>query len=511
MKDPEIISQPMNIFIRITICFVLGLLLSLGIVQILNLLGLVKNFFLVHLVEFFFLLIVTVPLMYISIHKDLKKERAFAKMAYHDALTDLPNRRYFMKKLDEIALITHKNRQSFAVMIIDLDRLKVVNDTLGHAKGDLLIQLAAQRIRNSIGEKGFVARNGGDEFSVILTCKENLEMVVRETAQRILNALEQPFNLNGYSFRTTGSIGISLFPKDTVNVTELLQFADMALYSVKQHGRNHFAFFHLGMKKISDERRFLENALYDALQNEEFILHYQPKQCLKTNRIIGIEALIRWNHPKLGMLMPSQFITIAEETNLIVQIGNWVLKTACKQNKRWQDEGYPPMRVAVNVSAKQFERDDFLDFIRTTLAETGLDPMWLEIEITESVLMNHNSHIFHVIEELNNMGVQIAIDDFGTGYSSLSYLKYFRMDNLKIDKSFIRGIHLEKENASITKAIIHLARCLGINVVAEGVETKEEYEFLCQNGVDEAQGYYISRPIPVYELEELLKKELIVQ
>jgi diguanylate cyclase (GGDEF)-like protein len=504
MKDPEIISNPMNIFIRITIGFVLGLLLSLGIVQFLYLQGLIKNIIWVHLVEISLLLIMTVPLMYLSIHKDLKKKRAFAQMAYHDALTDLPNRRYFMKKLDEMALKAYKNGQPFAVMIIDLDRLKVVNDTLGHAKGDLLIQLAAQRIRNSICEKGFVARNGGDEFSVILSSEENLEMVIRETAQRILNALEKPFNLNGYSFRTTGSIGISLFPKDTVNVTELLQYADMALYSVKQHGRNHFSFFHLGMKKISDERRFLENALYDALQNEEFILHYQPKLCLKTNRIVGIEALIRWNHPKLGMLMPGQFITIAEETNLIVQIGNWVLKTACKQNKLWQDMGYPPMRVAVNVSAKQFERDDFLDFIRTTLAETGLDPRWLEIEITESVLMNHDSHIFQVIEELINMGVQIAIDDFGTGYSSLSYLKYFRMDQLKIDKSFIRGIHLDKENASITRAIIQLARSLKIKVVAEGVETKEEYEFLSQNGIDEVQGYYISRPKSVIELEELL-------
>lgn len=426
-------------------------------------------------------------------------------LAFHDSLTDLPNRAYFSRMLTQYMLEAHRYERQFALLFLDLDRFKNINDSLGHDAGDELLQEIARRLTLSIRESDIVARLGGDEFVVLLPEIPDPQQIA-PVAEKILAACAKPFTLVGQEFRVTVSIGITLFPQDGDDEQTLMKNADMAMYHAKEQGKNNFQFFSESLSNDSLERLTLESSLRHALERNEFRLFYQPKRNMKSGEITGVEALLRWQHPELGMILPMQFIPMAEENGLIVPIGRWVFRTACQQNVDWQAQGMAPISMAINLSARQFIDEHLLDDIKLALAETGMSPTLLEVEITESMVMRDVEVTLKILKELKAMGVRVAIDDFGTGYSSLSTLKQFPVDTIKIDASFIKDLTRSLEDRGLTEAIIAVGRNLSLNVIAEGVETSEQYTFLQGQACDEFQGFYGNEALPADEFSVLMPR-----
>ena len=390
------------------------------------------------------------------------------------------------------------------MLFIDLDRFKVINDSLGHEAGDALLVVMADRLRQNLRASDIVARLGGDEFVVILehsAAREDIE----DIARKLLSALSQPVQLSGLECHATASIGVAMFPAHGADVHSLTKSADTAMYLAKEDGKNNFRFFTKEVKMQSIERLTLENCLRHALERDEFSLHYQPKVDLATGQITGVEALLRWTHPEYGMLPPGQFSPLAEETGLIVPIGRWALMEACAQNMAWQRSGLRPVSMAVNLSPRQFIDDNLLQDIDEALAASGMSPALLQIEVTESMMMRNVARAREVLDAIQSRGIHIAIDDFGTGYSSMSLMKQFPIDTIKIDRSFVRDLPDDTEDQAIAQAIISMGRALGMTIVAEGVETLEQEQFLRAHGCDEMQGFLFSRPVAPDKLAELLR------
>jgi len=432
-----------------------------------------------------------------------RTENRVNHMAFHDELTSLPNRMMLNQRLDQ-ALSRHcRAGTQLAILFMDLDRFKVINDSLGHGAGDILLCQVADRLRSESRKGDTVARMGGDEFVLLVENPETLTDV-SACAQRVVERLSAPYMLGSNDCHITLSIGISIYPSDGVDSQTLLKAADMAMYRAKETGRNNYLHYAPSMNVHTLERLELESDLRHALDRGEFLLHYQPKVETATGMIIGTEALLRWKHPLRGLIPPTSFIPLAEETGLIVPIGEWVLATACAQNKAWQDQGLTNLTVSVNLSARQFGDPMLLEKLIRIIGASGLDPSSLELEITESMVMSHGACAVAVLENLKSIGVQIAIDDFGTGYSSLAYLKRFPIDTLKVDRSFIRDIPADSSDMKITRAIIALAHGLRLKVVAEGVETADQLKFLRAHHCDSVQGYFLYRPLPDADLADVL-------
>lgn len=434
-----------------------------------------------------------------------RHEEQIQQLSYYDTLTGLPNRSLLNDRLTQAIAQAKRKRSMMAVMLIDLDRFKYINDTLGHFIGDLLLQDVSKRLKGCVRGIDTIARIGGDEFTAVLTDISRLDCM--EVAKRMLSSLSQPYTINAHELFVTPSIGISFYPDDGETIEDLIKHAETAMYRAKEEGKNNFQYYTLDMD-IS-EQVLIENALNHSLKRnefQEFSLHYQPKVDINTGELTGMEALIRWEHPKLGIISPAVFIPLAEETGLILQIGEWVLKTACQQNKRWQEEGLPPMRVSVNLSARQIH-NGLVNTIEQILKETSLDPEWLELEITEGILMEHVEKNIAILHQLRAKGISISIDDFGTGYSSLAYLKRFPVDIIKIDQSFIRNLSEEPEDISIVRAVITLGHSFNMKVIAEGVETAEQLQLLKRLKCNEMQGYLYSKPLSVKDFELMLKEQ----
>lgn len=423
---------------------------------------------------------------------------------YHDPLTGLANRMLFQDRLSVAIVQAQRNREMLAVLFLDLDRFKQVNDMLGHDRGDELLQKVATDILVCLRQSDTVARVGGDEFTVLLP-RIGQEDEAAKVAQKIVQTLDHPWIIAGQEFHVTGSIGIAVFPDDGEDSETLLKHADTAMYRAKEQGKNKYQLFAPSMNLKIMERLQLENALRQALKNHEFLVLYQPLVNSVTSRIIGVEALIRWAHPTKGLVSPADFIPLAEETGLIVPIGEWVLESACAQNKAWQELGLPPIRVTVNLSACQFSQKNLVDTVARVLEQSGLDPQLLELEITESALIGDMQEAATTLSRLKEMGVRIAIDDFGTGYSSLNYLKRFPPNTLKIDRSFVKDVTSNPEDAAIVAVIIDVARTLNLNVIAEGVETTQQLTFLRDRHCVEMQGFLFSKPIEPEEITRLLQ------
>ncbi|PLT32833.1 bifunctional diguanylate cyclase/phosphodiesterase [Bacillus sp. V5-8f] len=449
-------------------------------------------------------------LYFSSIIRDIterkQSEEKINQMVYRDPLTGLPNRRLLNDRLNTALGQAHEHKQSLSVMFIDLDRFKYINDTLGHAIGDQLLIEVAKRIKACVGTSDTVSRQGGDEFIVLVPQCDTDKMT--KIAQKIVDLFRSPIMLGTHELFVTPSIGISVYPTDGRDTETLIKNADTAMYRVKEDGKNNFQFYTPDMNEAITKKMKLEISLRKALDLNEFKIYYQPQMDVKTGKLRGVEALIRWQHPEWGMVSPAEFIPLAEETGLILPIGEWVLKTACLQNKAWQEDGYPPLRVAVNISSRQFQQSNFVETVKKILKETELDPMYLELELTESIIQD-SKHAISTMHTLKEMGIHLSIDDFGTGYSSLSYLKTFPIDTLKIDQTFIRNIFNDQKDASLVSTIINMAHNLDLKVIAEGVETTEQLDFLQQEKCNEAQGYFFSRPIPAGEMNTILQQQLI--
>ena len=439
-----------------------------------------------------------------------RTEARAAFLATHDDLTGLPNRAVFSQSVSEAVKVGRRYGQRFAVMFVDLDRFKIINDTLGHSAGDALLIEIGKRLRQSVRQSDLVSRIGGDEFVILLREISNAEQVTT-VARKMLTAVVKPLIIHGQECRVTASIGISLFPSDAQDEESLTKNADAAMYAVKEEGRNNFLFHSQEIKTQSIQRLMLETSLRRALERNELLLYYQPKQDLSRGTISGVEALLRWHHPDLGLLQPNRFIPLAEETGLIVPIGKWVLETACAQNMAWQRQGLPAIRVAVNLSPRQFADPNLLDDIGAALEKSGMLPELLELEITESMVMQNVEHTLDVLTAIKRLGVKLAIDDFGTGYSSMSLVKKFPIDVLKIDRSFVREITSDSEDKAIADAIIALGRALDLTIVAEGVETIEQEAFLRAHNCDEIQGFLISKPVPPDEFATLLANHALAE
>ena len=425
--------------------------------------------------------------------------------ATHDALTGLPNRNLLHDRITTAIQTARRDETTAAVVFVDLDRFKLINDSLGHQIGDVLLKVIAQRLSASIRSTDTVARQGGDEFVVLLPHQSSFEMTT-VIVERMLHAVSQPLEIEGVALEVTCSIGISLYPNDGESADELLRCADSAMYNAKQLGRNSFKYFSAEMNAHAAERLHLLNGLRSAIHHDEFILNYQPKIDLTTGMLVGAEALIRWESKTRGLVSPAEFIPFAEENGLINPIGEWVLHTACTQAVAWQRAGYAPLVISVNLSANQLSKDDLVATVANVLTSTALDAKWLELEITETAVMGDVDKSMSMLHQLKKLGVQISIDDFGTGYSSLYYLKLFPVDTLKIDRSFISEIVTEGEDAAIVKAIIALAHILQLNVVAEGVETEQQRLLLLDYSCDQGQGYFFSRPVINHKFETLLTR-----
>jgi diguanylate cyclase (GGDEF)-like protein len=434
----------------------------------------------------------------------LQKANADLKhMVLHDALTELPNRLLLEDRIGQAINARRRSGRQCAVLFVDLDRFKHVNDSLGHFVGDELLRAIADRLRTAVRADDTAARLGGDEFVVLLREVDRAEDAVN-VAHKITEALSAPVFAHGHELSVTPSIGIALFPQHGSSAQMLITNADAAMYHVKKAGRNGLQLFDPQMSTFFPDRLLLENDLRKALERRELELHYQPKVDVRSGATTGMEALVRWRHPERGLIPPNDFIPLAEETGLIIPLGQWVLREACRQNKAWQDGGLPPLRVAINISGVQLRHGDLADNVALALRETGLDPTHLEIEITESVVMQNASVALVMLDRLSRMGIHLAVDDFGTGYSSLSYLKRFPLNTLKIDSSFIRDLSSDNNDAVIVKAIIALAHSLRLQVVAEGVEDEAQLGFLQSFGSDQYQGYLHSKPLPAAEFERLL-------
>ncbi len=415
-------------------------------------------------------------------------------LAHHDVLTDLPNRILLQDRLGQAIELAHRQGRQLAVMFLDLDQFKHINDSLGHMIGDRLLQSVAQRLVGCVRQSDTISRQGGDEFVLLLPFIEHPEDAAL-SAQKILTALADPHHIDRHDLHISVSIGISVYPNDGLNAETLLKNADAAMYHAKENGRNNYIFFKQDMNARAVRRQSTEASLRRALELREFVLHYQPKINFHSGTIVGVEALIRWRHPERGLLLPAQFVPIAEDCGLILPIGRWVLREACLQAQAWRQAGAPPITVAVNTSALEFHARDFLDNIRATLADTGLNPHYLQLEVTESVLMRDTESANAVLHALADMGVKLAVDDFGTGYSSLTYLRRFPIDTLKIDQSFVSHMTSNPDDAIIVSTVIGMGKSLKQTIIAEGVETPEQYAFLLAQHCDEGQGYYFCRPL----------------
>jgi len=448
---------------------------------------------------------------YRGVGKDITErkldEERIQYLANHDALTDLPNRPRFTDTLSLALQNARRYKRNFAVLFIDLDRFKIINDTLGHEAGDKLLKEVGMRLTHTVRSSDVVARLGGDEF-VVLVQEVDEAKQVEVVARKILTAVIKPVFIGGQECRVTASIGICMYPSEAQDEQALMKNADIAMYRAKEEGKNTFKFYSEESNVHSFERLALETSLRRGLERNEFFLHYQAKLDLHTRKITGVEALVRWRHPELGMVPPGQFIPLAEETGLIVPIGKWVLQTACHQNVAWLQQGLPPLRISVNLSARQFADENLLEDIVAALKASGMRAELLELELTESMVMQNAERAGKVLADIKQMGVRLAIDDFGVGYSSLTHLKRFPIDTLKVDRSFIRDIPQNSEDKAITEAIIAMGKSLNLTVVAEGVETLDQQTFLHEHNCDEMQGFFFSRPIPSDEFAELLRQRV---
>jgi len=439
-----------------------------------------------------------------------QNEQRLEHMAHYDILTNLPNRNLMYDRLNQAIRLAKRYRNTVAVMLLDIDRFKEVNDTLGHHIGDQLLVQAAARLIGCVRETDTVARMGGDEFLAILPEIGSASNAVH-VAQKFLEALSTPFELEEHEVFVSGSVGMTMYPSDSQDVHMLVKNADTAMYHAKAQGKNNFKFFTEEINKSTIERFRLEAQFRHALEKLEFQLNYQPKVDIRSDEIVGMEALLRWYHPDQGHVNPALFIPLAEETGLVVQLSEWALKEACRQNKEWQDEGLHPLRVSVNLSARHFHKKDLPDIVGGILAETGLAPEHLMLEITEGTIIENVEETIETLKKFREMGIGVSIDDFGTGYSSLNYLNRFSIDELKIDKSFVSDILNDHDSRKVITAIIALAHNLNLKVVAEGVETEEQFEFLKNGDCDEIQGYYLSRPLSSEAFRSLINQGLTLR
>jgi diguanylate cyclase (GGDEF)-like protein/PAS domain S-box-containing protein len=426
-------------------------------------------------------------------------------LAQHDSLTDLPNRMLLNDRLAEAVSLAERHQRQLAVLFLDVDRFKHINDSVGHMIGDRLLKLIAQRLLGCVRASDTVSRQGGDEFVILLTEVSHAHDAT-VCADKILEVLRAPYRIDDHDLHVTASIGIVTYPEDGTNADTLMRHADFAMYHAKENGRDNRQFFKRDLNMRALKRQSLENGLRLALEREELILYYQPKLNLQTGAIVGAEALLRWHHPVFGVVPPADFIPIAEESGLIVSIGRWVLAEACQQAKAWQTIGLAPIRVGINISAVELRANDFVDFINLTLAATGLNSRFLELELTETFLMQDSTSTSAVLHALKEIGLHLALDDFGTGYSSLSHLKRFPIDTLKIDRSFVQGIASNSGDASIVGAVISMGSHLNMRVIAEGVETREQLAFLQHHQCPFGQGYYFSAPVTARECTQLLRR-----
>jgi diguanylate cyclase (GGDEF)-like protein/PAS domain S-box-containing protein len=445
----------------------------------------------------------------VIVFHDVSAARAMSRQmthaAQHDLVTNLPNRLLLNDRISQSISLARRQNRPLAVIFLDLDRFKYINDSLGHATGDKLLQSVSKRLLAGLRGSDTVSRQGGDEFVILLSEIAGPEDLAA-SARKILLLLNAPHSIGGQDLHIGGSIGISVYPGDGEDAETLIKNADTAMYHAKERGRNNFQFFKAEMNLKAVERQSLEGSLRRALEREEFLLHYQPKVNLDTGEITGVEALIRWQHPDRGLVPPSQFVPIAEDCGLILQIGRWVLREACRQARAWQNAGLPPLPVAVNVSAVEFRDKGFAERVRTVLSETGLEARYLELELTEGVLMEDAETMVSVLQELKMMGVLLAVDDFGTGYSSLSYLRQFPIDVLKIDQSFVHQITADPDDSTIVSAIINMGKSLKHLVVAEGIETREQRAYLQAQRCAEGQGYLFSAPLTAARFGHLLQR-----
>ncbi|HXH55123.1 MAG TPA: EAL domain-containing protein [Gammaproteobacteria bacterium] len=435
-----------------------------------------------------------------------KMQDALLKEATTDQLTGLPNRGLFYDRINQAIAEAERNKTFLAIVFLDIDRFKLINDSLGHSMGDYLLRAIARKLSKIVRKADTVSRLGGDEFVLLLTDlhgKEQAQLV----ANKILSKIASPLEVEDHKFSVTGSIGVSFYPNDGTTVEALIKNADIAMYVSKELGKNTINFYSESMSRKFLTRLTLENDLREGLDRNEIVVFYQPFINLNTSEIVGVEALARWQHPVLGLLQPVEFISLAEETGLICQLGEQVLKIACKQNKKWQIAGYKPIQVSVNISSKQLKSAKFDEILKKILEETGLDSQYLELELTESVIMDNTEDVMTIVKKIKNMGISLSMDDFGTGYSSLNYLRHFPFDKLKIDKSFILNAESNSDNANLVKTIIAMAKNLKLNIVAEGMETEEQREFLRKNNCLEAQGFLFSKPINSEHMSDLLKAQ----
>ncbi|WP_044895302.1 putative bifunctional diguanylate cyclase/phosphodiesterase [Bacillus alveayuensis] len=444
---------------------------------------------------------------YIAIFSDITEHKQnveqLKRLAHYDILTGVPNRYLFTKRLKSLIQTSRKYHQQFALLFLDLDRFKNINDTLGHHIGDLLLQKAAQRLKGILRKQDTIARIGGDEFVIILPNLKHIREAIH-IAERIIESLKASFWLNGQEVYISTSIGISFYPYDGEDIETLVRNADRAMYEAKKSGRNHFELYHNELHINDKETLLLENALRKAIDCNELQLHYQPQMDTQTKQICGVEALLRWKHPKMGFVSPGKFIPIAEESGLIAPISDWVLRQACEDLKKLHLD-YPHLKMSINISSIYFQQADFMKKLQSVIEAANIHSRLLELELTESTIMPNAEQSIERLVKLKLLGLKIAIDDFGTGFSSLSYLHRFPIDILKIDQSFIKHVSSYQDDASIVTAIIKMAHDLRLQVIAEGVETNKQFKFLQKQGCDYVQGYYVSKPLPLPELDELLK------
>ncbi len=437
-----------------------------------------------------------------EVQRRLQKEKErYNYQAHHDALTGLPNRILFTDRLSQAMKKAKRADSKVALFFIDLDHFKEINDSLGHDIGDEILQVVTKRLHKSIRKEDTLARLGGDEFTVIL---ENLSDTkdISIVADNILNTLSQSIDIDNHKLYVSSSIGISVFPDDGDTTKDLLKFADSAMYKAKDEGRNNYQFYNESMTELAFERVLMEASLREALQKEEFVVYYQPQMDAVEDKIVGMEALVRWKHPKMGIISPAKFIPLAESTGLIVEIDRFVMKTAMKQIGQWYRAGLKPGILAMNLAVKQLQKEDFIEVFQSIMSDTGSKAEWLELEVTESQIMKNPQKAIKILQEISKIGIELAVDDFGTGYSSLAYLKKFPINKLKIDQTFVKDLPKDEEDVGIVKAVIALAKALNLKIIAEGVETKEQKDFLINNQCHNIQGYFYSRPVEADELEK---------
>jgi len=436
----------------------------------------------------------------------LKQKEALNYQAHHDSLTGLPNRVLFNDRLECALEESKRNKTKLALLFIDLDHFKEINDSLGHSIGDEVLKVVTDRLNGLMRGSDTIARLGGDEFTVVVN---NLNEVQDSSilANKILEVLAKPIVVNKHELYVSSSIGISLYPNDGEGAQNLLKYADAAMYRAKDEGRNNFQFYSSEMTELAFERVVMEASFRASLKNEDFIVYYQPQVDASTDKIVGMEALVRWNHPAMGIVSPAKFIPLAEATGLIVDLDRFVMKSAMTQLSKWYKDGYNPGVLAMNLTVKQLQQKDFIEFLKGLMIESTCRAEWIELEVTEGQIMSNPEEGIKILNKISSLGIELAVDDFGTGYSSLAYLKRLPINKLKIDQAFVRELPHDEDDVAIAKAVIALASSLNLNIIAEGVETKEQKDFLVQNGCKNIQGYYYSKPIPAKEMEELLKNK----